>query len=336
MNRDQMWRPEASYGKKQESSCSAEEGGRGSMLQEPAEATSVQEEDSSTPTTTTAPTAFAARNKKKAIIPRRRTPTVCIPNELKPSGSTNSSEEGSTPTSKGYATIEKKEQPLLVLLEFSSKVYEPTKIENPKTHNWHCGWTDHELQDLHYTPKPTTTGSDVDRSRLQTPADGYRSTLHSRASSSRYTSARGGRKTYTYTFHHFDDLDSHIETYRELYSYTSLNSDPSQRKPDEDKLFFDGEDVEQDAEIMFPIDMKSMHHGDLHLKELMNRLGIKVPLTPEQERQQQLLQVPRPTPPSIVKKRRNEKDSVSIVVSNSAPKRQVASGTSIICTVKPV
>ena len=329
MNLDQVWRPQASYGKYQESNNldSAEEGGRGSLQASSSTSATEQQEDHHA--STTPPVAAAAASRKRAVIPRRRTPTVKIPRELRVAGpggtrltsGSSGSSEGNTPTTRtGYDTIETKAEPLLVLLNLSCRVYERTKIANPKTHNWYCGWTDHEHLDLHYTPKPATTGGEFDRSRLQTPADGYRSTLHSRVSSSRYTSSRGGRRT-NYTFHHYDNPDSHIETYRELYGYTALNSDPSQRRSNEERLFFEEGNVEQDAEVMLPVGVKSLYQGDPYLKELVNRLGIKEPLSPELERQQQLLQAPRPTPPSIVKKKRNERESVSIMVSNSAPKR---------------
>ncbi len=332
-----MWRPEVCYGGEEGPTHldSAEEGGRGSLQ---ASSSTITEEDHEVSTPSEAVVAAA---KKKAVIPHRRTPTVHIPRELKvamPSGplklNTNAigsaaSSEGNTPTSRpGYRTMETKTELSLVLLEFSYQVYEKTKIVNPKTYNWCCGWKDHEYLDMQQTPKPptttttTTTSSEVDRSRLHTPADGYRSTLNSRASSSRYTtSSRGGRRSYQYTFHHYDDPALHIETYRELYSYTALYTDPSQRRNDDEKLFCEGEDVEQDAEVVLPIGVKSLYRGDPHLKELVSRLGIKEPLSPEPERQQQLLHAPRPTPPSIVKRNRNERESVSIIVSNSAPKR---------------
>ena len=341
MNLDAMWRPEASYGTREPGHLpsSAEEGGRGSLLIRASSSTTSateQDHEASTPPAT-GPT---AKNRKKAIIPRRRTPTVCIPKEMKadpPSGhlaasaklqaTASGSSEGSTPTATrpGYGTIEKSTEPTLVLLEQSSKVYDETKVPNLKNRNWFCGWTDHEYIDLHHIPKPAPIGGEFDRSRLQTPAEGYRSAIQSRVSSSRYTSSRaGGRRTYPYTFHHYDNPDSHIETYRELYSYTALNTDPNQRRKDDDRTLCEGGDgVEQDAEIMLPAGVASLYRGDPYLKELMSRLGIRELATPSQEmeRQQQLLQAPRPTPPSIVKRRRDEKESVSIIVANSAPKR---------------
>ena len=293
MSSKHVWRPEVSYAP---ATVGSEEGGRGSLHAEQVEVKAVR---------------------KKASIPRRRTPTVHIP----PPAALNCSESNNSPsTDTGspavYKTIEKNKKQSL--LEFSRKPYEKSKAPNPRSVNWFCGWTEFEHVDLHYRP-PVMTATD-NRTRLQTPGDGYRSSLQSRVSSSRYSSSRGGRRAYHYTFRHFAKTEDHIENYRALYCFTMLNSDPCNRQ-DEDRVYCEGEDVEQDAEVTLPLGVKSLYRGDPYIRELVSRLGIREPPPEDWGKIQQLLTSPRPTPPSIVKKRKDGKDTVDMVVANSAPKR---------------
>lgn len=300
MSRKPVWYPDRSY---KAPAADSEESGRGSLHASSSE----QEQDSST------------RGRKKLPIPRRRTPTV-IPTIAAAIGKC----EVVKPSPKvSYATMAIESRGETTLLELSFSAYEKSKISNPKNDNWFCGWTDHEYLDLHQTSKMASNCSDgFDRTRLHTPAEGYRSSLHSRASSSRYTSSRDGHRVHQYTFHHFKESGDYIENYRDLYSYTSLITGSTHLKGKEAIAFFEGED---DDDATLPIGVRSLYHGDSYLRELVNRLGIKdAPLSFPQEwerEQQQLLQGPRPTPPSIVKKRRSDKATVNIVVSNSAPKR---------------
>lgn len=298
MSSKHIWGPEASY---TAASLGSEEGGRGSLHD-----------------TSSSEQLNAAAKVKNKSIPKRRTPTVSIP----PQANQETSETGtpSSPTDAGkspaiYTTIENNKKQSL--LELSHELYETSKPANP---HWFCGWTECEILDLHRKPPPTVTG-EGDRSRLQTPMDGYRSTLHSRASSSRYSSSHGRRRTYQYTFRHYETSEEYAEEYRQLYSFTAMNTGCPPRDEDE-RIYCEGEDVEQDAEVIFPLGVKSLYRGDPYLRELASRLGIREPPPSFQDwdRQQQLIS-PRPTPPSIVKKKRNGKDQVNIVVSNSTLKR---------------
>lgn len=295
MSSKHVWRPEASYAP---ASLGSEEGGRGS-LQDSEQVLELKGD---------------RKKKSGVIIPKRRTPTVCIPspaNQNDTETSTPSSDPGRVAI---YKTIERNKKQ--GLLELSHVVYEKSKARNG---NWFCGWTDFEALDLHQKPPPTAgTVESGDRSRLQTPLDGYRSTLNSRASCSRYSSSHGRRRVYQYTFHHLDTSEEYAEQYTQLYSFTALNL----QKEDDERVCCEGEEVEQDAEVILPLGVKSLYRGDPYLRELVSRLGIREPPPLQDwEKQQQLLMGPRPTPPSIVKRKRNGKDPVDIMVSNSAPKR---------------
>ena len=298
MSSRRLWRPESSY---TAANVGSEEGGRGSLY-----ASSSEQEHEVEGSGKTAP------GRNKIHLPRRRTPTVYVPPENKAPKTFSSGEHS-------YKSIEKREE--VSLHEQSSLPFQKQKVPNPKTHNWFCGWIEHECFDLYQADKMLPV--ETDRMKIQTPAEGNRSTLQSRASNSRYNSSYGSRKKHDYTFHHLEDIDSYIEDYRDLYSFTTLSSPRY-----DEKIFCEGEDVEQYSEVILPLGVKSLYRGDPYLKELMNRLGIKeVPPTTEasspqesRERHPQLLMSPRPTPPSIVKKRGKAHDEVDIVVSNSGSK----------------
>jgi hypothetical protein len=291
MTNKHVWRPGASH---VAPSLESEEGGRGSLQEEEGRG-SLQGEAEAKPVV-----------KKKSSLPRRRTPTVYIP----PKGITDTSTP--SPLADGYKTIEKTKRPIPSLLELSRKPYE--KKKTPES-NWFCGWSDFECLDQQQGGMKQTI---TEGGRLQTPRDGYRSSLLSRASSSRYNSSHGVRKAHTYTFHHFERFEEYAEHYRDFYAFTTLNSGGS--REDEERVYCEGEEVEQDAEVLLPLGVKSLYRGDPYLRELVNRLGIRDP--PDYEaQQQQLLGTPRPTPPSIVKRRKDGKDTVNIIVANSAPKR---------------
>lgn len=303
MSQKQVWYPERSY--TATTQLGSEEGGRGSLH------ASSSEQDQ--PEATTRP------SRRKQPIPRRRTPTVTIPLAAATAASSGAN---NTPTPTGhtppcYTTIEAVKR--VTLRELSGRVYEKPSAPPPKNHNWFQGWTEWEHIDLHQSNKMTTalTGDTAgDRSRLQTPAsaDGYRSGGNSRVgSSSRYVLSRHGRRASQYVFRHHDTVQQHMEEYHNMCSFTGLTTSHAHSK--DGKMLCEGEDVEQDDEVVLPIGVRSLYRGDPHLRELVHRLGIKdpPPVNPEWER-------PRPTPPSIVKRRRNGRD-VNIVVSNSAPKR---------------
>lgn len=295
----QIWRPDVSY---TATSLGSEEGGRGS-LQAP----------SSSSTTTGEQELEVTKRRNKEHIPQRRTPTVMVLTTAKaPPRESQAS----------YKTIEKKKDPTGTLLQLSRKAYERTTPTNTKNRNWLCGWMDHEDLDL------STTGPsaiDGERSRLHTPMEGSRSTQlygnGSRVSSSRYISSRGGRgreEQCRRAFQHYNELGMYMEEYHRLHCYTTLSTAPSLRE--DERAFCEGEDVEQDGETVFHLEVKSLYRGDLHSRELVNRLGVRDNSSVQDWERQLLVQNPRPTPPSIVKRRRDRKDSVDIMV-NSTLKR---------------
>lgn len=294
MSQKQVWCPGNSYAAAQEG---WEEGGWGSTVQA-ASSSSEPEQDHALPKT------------KKISIPRRTTPTVRIPPRSRAAHGSSTAEQ----EKQNYKTIEQRKT--WTLHELSFMAYDKYRSADPKNQSRFCGWTDEEQQDEQTRTYNRSQASEaVDRTGLQTPADGHRSNLCSRASNSRYNSSHGGRRVNHYTFHHYQQAEDYVQEYRDLYCYTSLNTAPSSANQRGDRIFFEGEDVEQDSD---GIQVKSLYQGDPYLRELVSRLGIKEPADLEGRHQ---FQAPRPTPPSIVKRRRNEPETVDIVVSNSATKR---------------
>lgn len=224
-----------------------------------------------------------------------------------------------------YKTIEAIDEDEATLLDHSSLPYQKSNTTAPNQNcpNWFCGWTEEEYFDLHRTKPPPC---DTDRALLRT-ADGYRSTLHSRGGYARYNSTSTVRRRPPYSFHHFDSFQKYSKEYRKVYSYTALcTSHYSQKETKEEKKKNGGEweCVEHDFDTtILPIGMNNVYQKDPYLRELISRLGIREPpanmernpCIMEGDKQQQLLRSPRPTPPSIVKRKKVE----NIVVSNSAP-----------------
>ena len=343
----QVWCPETSY------ALGSEEGGRGSLLHGLLASSSSSEQEQEAKATE------KAKARKKAVIPRRRTPTLCIDLQQPPKRQDSSVASDNPSTEQGikkplastssptYKTIEIKSELQHSLLQLSHQAYHKSNTKS----NTFCGWTDSEHDDLQQQQQVATSakvpwqpqghGTEPgDRSKLQTPLDGRRSALQSRISSSRQnssnipsSSSRAGsryRASHTsYTFQHFDTPEEYAANYLELYSYTTLHSSSNSREEDEKLLYCscgEGEEVEQDAEVILPLGVKSLYRGDPYILELVSRLGIREPPPPpppllENWQGQLLLTQPRPTPPSIVKRKRNERDTVNIVVSNSAAKR---------------
>lgn len=320
MNQRRVWHPEASYTPSpQAAQLGSEESGRGSLQASSHTSASESEQE----------TGPGTKRRSKQVIPRRRTPTVCIPpaRPLRGRRELTSTPSPSTEAKKpAYKTMESSKGHTRILLEQSSKIYRQTSGSgttppSKQVHNWFCGWTDHEHLDM-YRSNRLVGGTAVEhdgRSTLQTPAEG------SRASSSRYVSSQDGRRVFHYVFHHYLDVKRHIQKYRELYSYTALNISPSHLAMTEQRAAASRGDSEQDYEdevedeVLLPF---GLNPGDPHLCELMRHLGIRdVPPMVNWETQRQ--QLPRPTPPSIFKRRGQERE-VEIVISNSAPKRSVA------------
>ncbi len=293
----QVWYPESSY---KPANVGSEEGGRGSL-------------HGFEPDWTTVPS-----KKKVSANPKRRTPAVSIPYPATASDSNSSNRSTKTETEEkreGYKTIEVKSDEGLILHRLSSVPYTSTKPPAPKNHNSFNGWTNYEYFDLHQSSKTNLEGN---KTRLQTPTEENRGCYQSRASSSRYRSSHSVRRRYEYTFHHYDDKESHIENYHDLYSFTALNTASRQ---EEEKLFCEGEDVEQDDEVLLPLDVKSLYRGDPYLRELISRLGIRESPNFQDRDRQLLLSPPQPTPASITKRRRRNCDMDDVVVSNSGSKR---------------
>ena len=296
-----VWHPQKSV-----ANDGSEEGGRGSFhAPEP----QVQTTDSSQLKTA----------KKKAKIPRRRTPTVDVSALVSRASSTKQKPTGKTAKARDtYDTIESQEGP--TILECSSVVYRrETQTINTSNADIHelCGWRDREIECYKVaSDRSATASNNFDRSRLQTPAEGLRSNLQSRAGNySRQTSSYGKRRE-CYIFQHFDKPYYYIEHYRMTQSYTTLNVPGLKRKmscncenglaegeelPPEPKV------VDQDPESYMQPEVKSHYQDtDPYLRELVSRLQVRGLI----QREQQLLRSPKPTPPSITKKSKPREDLV--------------------------
>ena len=299
-----VWHPQKSV-----ANDGSEEGGRGSF-----HATEPQAQDTDSSQLKTA--------KKKAKIPRRRTPTVDVSALVSRASSMKQKSTGKTAKARRsdtYDTIESQESP--TILECSSVVYRrEAQTINASNANITelCGWRDREIECYKAVSDRSATGSNNfdHSSRLQTPAEGLRSNLQSRAGNySRQTSSYGKRRE-CYVFQHFNKPYHYIEHYRMTQSYTTLNVPGLKRKmscncengllegqelPPEPKV------VEQDPESYMQPEVKSYYQDtDPYLQELVSRLGVQGLI----QRDGQLLRSPKPTPPSITKKTKPREDLV--------------------------
>lgn len=228
--------------------------------------------------------------RKRAVIPRRRAPTVDVRPTAQVAGLQYSSGEE---TLRNYGTNEETNH--TTLLDCATK--HARRLRNERVHCPNlCGWLEDESPEKYSFGKVVSMS--VDRSCLQTPAD-HGSRLQSRAGS-RYSSAAAGKRRNHYDFKHFlDCAHEHIEHYRAFYCYTTLTVPPQMAST----LVED--DIPQDTSNLYHLGVNSLYEGDPYLRELASRLGVR-----ESFREQQLLQSPRPTPPSIVKRNREREDLV--------------------------
>ena len=293
-----LWYPGASFAKDAaQSEGGSEEGGRGSMPTSPMEETGHQN--------------------KRLPIPRRRTPTVAV-TLLSALTNKDKAEQDSTTLPQivkktgTYETVEKVED--LSLLDLSSLPYEGFENDNSspvrKYPNWFCGWTDEEHFDLNRNTS-TRAPRDVGRGALQTPSSGIRTSLYTRAS----FSSSAMRRRPPYKFQHFASYEEYSEQYNTEYSYTSMFIPHKSGKEGKGQEV-NYKRVNEEASIAFPIDMKNVYHEDPFFVELVSRLRIKEPTKNRGlvDGDQSLLRGLRPTPPSIIKKKRNVEN---IVISNS-------------------
>lgn len=292
----QMWHPESSYAVT--NNDGSEEGGRGSLHASSSEGCEAQ-----------------AKTRRKVHIPPRRTPTVIVSSAKTPDRAKSASTEQPT---QNYPTIERRDE--VDLFELSSQPYKDdstlSELHGPK--GPFSGWTNHESLELKEQLRSVMKYSFAGGGGAHATPEGNRSALQSRASSSRYTSSCGsrGRRYYSYTFHHYQDTDNYISNYRDLYSYTALNTGQEDREEGRPRRT---EERSMEDASHLPVGVRSLYQDDPYMRELVSRLGIKEP--PSAAAVQQLLHSPRPTPPSIVKKRRKGEETISIVVSNTAYKR---------------
>ena len=317
MTNKSVWYPQKSI-----ANDGSEEGGRGSLVDP--QPTDLQLET----------------KRKKARIPHRRTPTVDVSALVRDTAAgKRHSVSDSKRKSKArdtYDTIESKDG--LSILECSSVVYRKNKpqVNNTSLDGGLCGWRENELESYREAADRGLTSSSFDRSRLQTPAEGLRSNLHSRASRSRQSSSHGKRKE-CYIFQHFEETHQYIEHYHVFHAFTTLNVPGLRRKMctgetisedfHEGKLPPEPKDVEQDPESFMQPGVKSYchTHGDPYLRELVSRLGVRELIM---QREQQLLRSPtKPTPPSITKK--NTPQEELVVCSNG--KRYVTFYDNDVC-----
>ena len=303
-----VWHPQRSI-----TNDGSEEGGRGSFH---ASGSEFQATDSNQLKTAN----------KKAKIPRRRTPTVDVSALVSRASSTkqkSTSASGKTASSikarDTYDTIESQDG--LTILECSSVVYRRDPQANINSNadiNELCGWRDREIDHYKAATDRSAASSNFDRSRLQTPADGLRSSLQSRAGKySRQASSYGKRKEF-YVFQHFREPWHYIEHYRITQSYTTLNVPGLKRKMScecgngllgkSEKLPPEPKVVEQDPDSCMQLEVKPYYQdADPYLRELVSRLGVRGLI---QTREQQLLRSSKPTPPSITRKTKPREDLV--------------------------
>ena len=233
--------------------------------------------------------------RKRAIIPRRRVPTVDVRHVAKVAGLQCSSGEETLRRGQTYSTTEETGHP--TLLDCAT---EPARrLRNERVHcPDFCGWLEDESPEKYSFGKVVSMS--MDRTSLQTPAD-HGSRLQSRAGS-RYSNARRNH----YEFKHFlDCTHEYIEHYRTSYCYTTLTVPPQVASTVVE------DDTPQDPSNLFYPGVTSLYQSDPYLRELASRLGVR-----ESIREQQLLQSPRPTPPSIVKRRRSRESEDLIICAN--------------------
>jgi len=266
------------------------------------------------------PEASCAQHTSSGAEEGGRGPTVVVPqSQHSPATSSSTSQPKSTQEAgtqsqklETYDTLEKVEE--VTLLDLSPLPYQFSKQDkippSKKYPNWFCGWTDEEYFDLH---RNTTTRSPPrEGGRLHTSSVNIRSTIYSRSSFQSTV-----RRRPPYKFQHFTSYEEYAEEYRHEYSYTSTFV-PRQRVTREQETKEVSYKVANErASIALPVEIKNVYQEDPYFAELVNRLGIKEPPRSRGgviDRDPHLLQGLRPTPPSIVKKKRNVEN---IVVANS-------------------
>lgn len=246
----------------------------------------------------------ASRPAKVKIV-RRRQPTVDVrAASLK---TTSGEKRGKTSACAGpeqklqtYATVEqnggKGEH---ALLKYSARFWEGARsAQQLKGCSDFCGWMENEPLGR-YASSHRAVPCGNDRCGAQTPAEGCRSTLQSRASS-RLSGVVSGRRRCNYDFVHFQDPHEYIEHYRKYYCYTTLNVQPTPVSKRECRVLVAediAEDGEENPDNFMPLGVRSLYRGDPYLRELASRLGVR-----DSFKEPQLLRSQRPTPPSIVKK----------------------------------
>ena len=281
-----LWYPEASCAQQ---SSRAEEGGRGSH----SAASDAAEE---------APSAQQRPKKKKTVIQRRHVPTVVVPPQ------SNQEETPQTQNLKimnTYDTIEKVGE--VTLLDLSPLPYQEDNIPPSKKYpNWFCGWTDEEHFDLH---RNTTARPPPREVRQHTPAVSIRS-IYGRSS---FQSRR-----QHYKFQHFTSYEEYADEYRQDYSYTSMFVvRETVKKEQETRETTAYKVVNERSSVVLPVEIRNVYQKDPYYAELVSRLGIKEPPKSRGgvvDGNPNLLRGLQPTPPSIVKKKRNVEN---IVVANA-------------------
>ena len=273
-----MWHPDKSLVQGVQEDYGCEERGRGSYV-----------DDASRPT--------------KVKIVRWRQPTVdiravslkttCVP-------SCEKSEKTAVPEQRlqNYATVEQNgEKGEQALLTYAAQFWEGARsAQQLKGRADFCGWVENEPLGKYASSSHRAAPCGSDRFAAQTPAEGCRSTLQSRASS-RPSGVVSGRRRCSYDFVHFQDARDYIEHYRKYYCYTTLNVQPTPASRRECRVLVAEEAVDENPDNFMPLGVRSLYRGDPYLRELASRLGVR-----ESFKEPQLLRTQRPTPPSIVKK----------------------------------
>ena len=232
------------------------------------------------------------RKAKKAKIPKRTTPTVVVPNSQTTYSGRNDGENG-----KNYATIErssyKKNSPVLDHEDTRSGLQVTAQ---PCRKAEFCGWeTDGGTIRNALESSSGFKRRVAERSSLNTPADGYRSTLQSRACSR----VGGRRRKDCYEFKHLSDIRAYLEDYSTQCSYSGLSLPPEvtvaiREVEIEMKRKTQGVEGRERASSR----RRGVQRGNQYLEDLATRLGVGV------LDKKQLYHRSQPTPPSFTRKTR--------------------------------
>ena len=164
-----------------------------------------------------------------------------------------------------------------------------------------CGWeTDRGPRNALASSCTSRRCVAVDRTSLNTPADGYRSTLQSRACS---RASGNKRRDVYYEFRHFADIRDHLEDYCVHCSFSGLCLSRESVDAIREAVGEGSNNRRKMSERVVRCVPVTRQHGEgsqPFLEQLASRLGVRESLMNEK----QLRYGSQPTPPSFTKKSR--------------------------------